>query len=523
MSKEEQILKHLSALDSKEDCKMSPSEFKQFFSKLGMKEDEVTEVLNVAESDENGLIDIKKFSKWALKGRSGAKKVAICCEGTRGDAQPYVALGLRLQQAGYDVRFLTNTNHKDFVTSFGLNADGCFVDLQARMKNPTEMQSFMKDGPHGIARMMTEGDYLPCWKALDAYKPDVMTYGMVSMFHVLAWAEVNKVPAVVLFLQANVPSHAVAPAWYAPMGPPYEGKLETGEDNWAAWKHFFHHGWITGRYGDLIRAAIALDQTTSVNSEKVIPKTLLQSESAEELMSVFWKPTVPVIVGISESICVRQEEFSDKVCMVGFFQLEAKQEHGTAFGQSIEEVAAFVDAGSPPVYLGWGSMVSMMNEKEVIKKVVAALKSTGQRGILLSGRVLHEILDDDHLIAYAAENILFASNLPHKWLFPKCCCVVHHGGCGTSACGLMAGKPTVVVPVMVDQHQWVRWVNEQGLGVGLNGVRSFTSEELGAAITKCLEDKSIHSKVSQLAAKLQREDGAGQAVKLIDHLVKQLS
>ncbi len=53
-----------------------------------------------------------------------------------------------------------------------------------------------------------------------------------------------------------------------------------------------------------------------------------------------------------------------------------------------------------------------------------------------------------------AGRVLLISAVPHKWLFPRCACVVHHGGAGTTGAGLLAGRPTAILPVFADQQFW---------------------------------------------------------------------
>merc|ERR1712083_692723 len=92
---------------------------------------------------------------------------------------------------------------------------------------------------------------------------------------------------------------------------------------------------------------------------------------------------------------------------------------------------------------------------------VAALKKTKQRGIVLKGwgGLGPEVLEEPDLQEYARENVLFVRSAPHEWLFPQCALTVTHGGSGTSAAAMRSGKPTIITPVFLDQHDFAAAVN----------------------------------------------------------------
>src|SRR5439155_25864439 len=113
----------------------------------------------------------------------------------------------------------------------------------------------------------------------------------------------------------------------------------------------------------------------------------------------------------------------------GYWFLEATRDW-----QPPARLSDFLEAGPPPVYVGFGSMHNRDAER-VTELVVEALKLSGQRGILFTGW--------NGLGAVAGSDRLFAleSDTPHDWLFPRMAAVVHHGGAGTTAAALRAGVP----------------------------------------------------------------------------------
>jgi UDP:flavonoid glycosyltransferase YjiC (YdhE family) len=103
-----------------------------------------------------------------------------------------------------------------------------------------------------------------------------------------------------------------------------------------------------------------------------------------------------------------------------------------------EELTKFLDAGEPPVYIGFGSIV-VDDPDKFTKMIFDAVKQAGVRALVSKG--WGGLGDDD-----APESVYMLDNTPHDWLFPKVSCVVHHGGAGTTAIGLKCGKPTMIVP-----------------------------------------------------------------------------
>jgi sterol 3beta-glucosyltransferase len=101
----------------------------------------------------------------------------------------------------------------------------------------------------------------------------------------------------------------------------------------------------------------------------------------------------------------------------------------------------FLQSGSPPVYIGFESMGSR-NPEETADLILQAIALTGQRAILQSGWGGKTDLPD---------TVFIVDSISHSWLFPRVAAVVHHGGAGTTAAGLRAGVPAIVIPFFGDQ------------------------------------------------------------------------
>ena len=118
------------------------------------------------------------------------------------------------------------------------------------------------------------------------------------------------------------------------------------------------------------------------------------------------------------------------------------------------------------------------------------------------------------------ETVIRISEAPHDWLFPRTSAVVHHGGAGTTAAGLRAGRPTVVVPFFGDQPFWGARVHALGAGPRPLPQRSLTAERLGDAMLRAIEDRKILDRAASLGERLRQESGAARAAEIANRYLR---
>merc|ERR1712232_674363 len=155
-------------------------------------------------------------------------------------------------------------------------------------------------------------------------------------------------------------------------------------------------------------------------------------------------------------------------------------------GPQSVDLDSFLVSHEDVVYIGWGSMFVRSTEF-MAAFAVQALKMAGRNGIVLGSYsdIGKDALLDPDLKAYASEHVLFLKWAPHEWLMPRCAVVVHHGGCGTTAASLRAGKPTVVTPVAFDQFYWAERVCQMGVGTSTEQLANATPDALVEALARC--------------------------------------
>ncbi len=210
---------------------------------------------------------------------------------------------------------------------------------------------------------------------------------------------------------------------------------------------------------------------------------------------------MPVLGSYCSIVVPRPSDWGKHIHVTGYWFLDPD-----ADWQPPAPLVDFLDSGTPPVYIGFGSMVNR-TPRQMTQLVSEALERSGQRGVLATG---WGGLEDAGLSA----NMFVLDSIPHAWLFPRVSVVVHHGGSGTTGAGLRAGVPSVLVPHMGDLPFWAQRVVE--LGVGPRPLRrQLTAGRLAAAITSAITNSGI-ARAAALGERIGAEDGIGRAIAIIE-------
>ena len=169
-------------------------------------------------------------------------------------------------------------------------------------------------------------------------------------------------------------------------------------------------------------------------------------------------------------------------------------------------LVAFLEAGPPPVYIGFGSIV-VDDPNALTSLIFEAAQKAGVRALVSKG---WGGLGTDEL--GKPEGIYMLGNVPHDWLFQHVSAVVHHGGAGTTAAGIALGKPTVVVPFFGDQPFWGSMVARAGAGPQPIPYKQLTADNLAAAVTIALQ-LSTQNKAAVMGEVIRKEVGADSGAK----------
>jgi UDP:flavonoid glycosyltransferase YjiC (YdhE family) len=171
-----------------------------------------------------------------------------------------------------------------------------------------------------------------------------------------------------------------------------------------------------------------------------------------------------------------------------------------------DELEAFLDAGDPPLYVGFGSM-AMRTAPDLARVAVEATRAHGRRVVLGRGWA-------DLAPAGDPGDCIVVGDVNQQALFPRVAAVVHHGGAGTTTTAALAGAPQVVVPQIVDQPHWARRVAELGIGAAHQGPVP-TSTSLANALGTALAPET-RTRATALAARMRRDGATVAARRLLE-------
>ncbi|KAG9660682.1 sterol glucosyltransferase, partial [Aureobasidium melanogenum] len=424
------------------------------------------------------------YLAWTVK-----LNIVIHAVGSRGDIQPFIALGTELQRYGHRVRLATHDMFAAFVRKAGLEfypIGGDPASLMAYMvKNPSLMPSMktMMSGEIGRKRQMIAEMLSGCWDSCvlpdqfsgQPFVADAIIANPPSFAHVHC-AQALGIPVHLMFTMP----------WTSTRSFPHPlANLTNVDGSHAAANYMSYHvvELMTWQgLGDVIN-----DWRESIELE---PINYLDGPALAQMLKV------PFTYCFSPGLVPKPKDWPDYVDVCGFFFRD------TPAYEPEPALVDFLAAGPPPVYIGFGSIV-LDDPAKMLSTILRAVKAAGVRAIISKG---WSDFDGD-----ASENIYYIGDCPHEWLFPRVAAVVHHGGAGTTACALKNGRPTLVCPFFGDQPFWGHMIAKSGAGPDPLPPRYMTVDTLAESIRFLMrEETSLAAEV--IAERMDREQGVQDAV-----------
>ena len=213
-----------------------------------------------------------------------------------------------------------------------------------------------------------------------------------------------------------------------------------------------------------------------------------------------WRLRVPHSYLWSPALIPKPVDWGPEIDITGFVFLDLASSFKPA-----DDLVKFLDAGPPPVYIGFGSIV-VDDPDKFTALIFEAVKKSGVRALVSKG--WGGLGDENN----TPDNIYMLGNTPHDWLFPRVSAVVHHGGAGSTAIGLKCGKPTMIVPFFGDQPFWGAMVAKGGAGADPVPYKHLTAEILAESIRTLLAPE-VQEAAKRFARQIEEEgDGAANAV-----------
>ncbi|OBS22760.1 hypothetical protein FPOA_09088 [Fusarium poae] len=422
-----------------------------------------------------------------------ALNIVIQVVGSRGDVQPFVALGTELQRHGHRVRLATHGHFDKFVRDAGLefySIGGDPAELMAYMvRNPGLLPSMktLRGGEIQKKRKMVNEMLHKCWDSCicpdeltgQPFVADAIIANPPSFAHIHC-AQALAIPVHLMFTMPWTSTREFCH--------PLANLKANGSEMSASAANYVSYTlveWMTWQgLGDVINAwRHTLD---------LEPIPFSEGPCLAETLGV------PVTYCWSPALVPKPADWADNIDVCGFFFRDMP-----SYKPDVD-LEKFLSSGPPPVYIGFGSIV-IDNPERLTATIREAVRATGTRAIVSRGwsKLGGDSPSDD--------NIFFLGDCPHEWLFQQVTAVVHHGGAGTTACGLLNAKPTAIIPFFGDQPFWGNMVNGGGAGPAPIPFKSLDKDNLAAAIRYCLTPEASAS-ARKIADKMSREAGVRRAV-----------
>jgi sterol 3beta-glucosyltransferase len=418
------------------------------------------------------------------------KTITLLTSGTRGDVIPYLALGLGLCDAGFNVRIAAPVGFSSLVETNGLN----FAPFEG---NPSDLLIEQGDltpltlGKNFINSIRATSSYLAKARPLYARmlhnaaeacrSSDVLIHGLPAIWgaHI---AEGLRIPAVRAVLQPLAPTRQF-PSALLPFRFPLLGignwftHWAVTQAMWLSWRHEINHA----RHTDFgLPPARWTDPS-------------LQTLSRQPL----------TLNGFSEHIVPRPLDWNNKQVITGYWQLPFQE------WTPPKELLKFLSAENV-IAIGFGSP-GINGIANILKILESALNATHTNAVLtIPGKWHGEI---------KSKNIFPIEYVPHDWLYRHVQTAAHHGGAGTTSAGLHAGIPTVTMPLAIDQFFWGERIYKIGVGPKPIPQRVLNTEKLALAIQQSLMDNDMRTKAKTISETLNQENGVQAAMRVIRDVV----
>ena len=407
-------------------------------------------------------------------------RITMICIGSTGDVRPYIILGRELKARGHDVAICAFSQFEQAILGEGMRYKRMRGDartLMGTLMNGSSGVMFLKQAKEALVNLMDTilEDFEAACEDAEAICATFLGEVIQSI------AEVKRVP----YIQTH----------YYPMDFNYDTPIASapGQRAGKVWNK------ATYQMAYMLISVLEKYYLADWREAHGMPPRKMAHSPKYQLNG----HTVPVLYAMSPLVMPRPAEWGENIHMTGFWLGK-----GTPDYTPDPALEAFLHNGEKPIYVGFGSMVNA-EMHETLDIVLEALRQSNTRAVLSTGWGGVKIPERD--------DIFVADFVPHDWLFRHVAAVVHHGGAGTTAAGIQAGRPTLIVPFGGDQPFWGTRAEELGIGPRVIPRDKLSVNRLTKAFTDLKETKKYAVAARELGERLQKEDGAVTAANIIEH------
>jgi UDP:flavonoid glycosyltransferase YjiC (YdhE family) len=416
-------------------------------------------------------------------------KFVLASYGTRGDVEPCAAIGRELLRRGHDVRIAVSPDLVGFVESVGLSAVAYGPDARTWQDLHRDFMTHLSRNFWKIRHVIRLGreDWellTQCWGEISttlmslADGADLLLTLVIGEQQSVNVAEYYDIPLATLHthpIRANGQTVPILPA------PLMRSVITTFE--WLDWP-------LAKKFDTAQRRELGLAKATRPVPRRIRDRGSLEIQAYDEVCF--------------PGLAAEWAKWDGRRPFVGALTMELPTD-------ADEEVASWIAAGTPPIFFGFGS-TAVKSPADTIAMISAACGKLGERALVCSAES-----DFSHIPHFEQVKVVAAVN--YAAIFPACRAVVHHGGAGTTAAGLRAGVPQLIISTWLDQALWGALLKR--LKVGTARRFSTTEESLVADLRTILAPQYV-TRAREIATRMTKPAaGVTNAADLLEDFARQ--
>ncbi|MDT5114759.1 MAG: hypothetical protein QOE30_498 [Mycobacterium sp.] len=361
-------------------------------------------------------------------------KFALASYGTRGDVEPCVAIGRELVRRGHEVRMAVSPDLVDFADAVGLAAVAYGPDARRWQDVHRDLLTTLFRKPwkiRSLIRVLREDWQLltQSWEETSttltslADGADLLFTGVIGEQSAANVAEYFDIPLATLHTFPMRPNAQLAPGVPAPLA-----RSAMRVSDWLDRR-------TTKKFEAAQRRDLGLPKATGPSSRRITERGSLEIQAYDEVCF--------------PGLAVEWAKYGDQRPFVGALTVELPTD-------ADDEVTSWSAAGTPPIFFGFGS-TPVQSPADTLAMISAACGQLGERALICAA-------DTDFGRTPRSDHIKVVGAVNYAAIFPVCRAVVHHGGGGTTAAGLRAGVPSLILPTWFDQQLWGAQVKRLKVG-----------------------------------------------------------
>eukprot|EP01133_Synstelium_polycarpum_P007913 gene7913-9291_t len=405
-------------------------------------------------------------------------RITILTIGSRGDIQPFIALARALRSHGHDVTLASHELYRDLISrdnglKFAVLGGDPKELMDLCVRNGIFTPKFIREA---LSKFRTFIDDLlrTCWEAAQGAEALIATPGCFAGPHI---AEALQIP----FFHSFTMPFTRTRTYPNPFAPFASSQLG-GVFNLAT--HM------------MMEKILWQPVAGQINTWRVDTLKLPAWNSRIAITETY---RLPYLYCFSKFLVPKPSDWGGEIAITGYWNPQETND----LSPPPALVEFLKSCPQPPIFIGFGSIV-IEDPNALSAQLVEAIRATGRRAIISQGwGGLKPELDD--------KIFLLEQPVAHSWLFEQVALVIHHGGAGTTAAGIYAARPSIVVPFFGDQFFWGERLQDQGIGMCIPQ-KTLSAKSLANAITTLIDDVEVLARVSMISKNLKEEDGLKNAL-----------